>query len=691
MEHANQESYKLELAIAPLTPEEEKEFDFFIEKIKLESSFDTTIKKREYEWQVVQQFGERAVPYILNLPKETHPEKINKLEFLNTLVTQKTAPLVLKAMQDGRVSIYEGALAAAKGKDKTALGLAELLVNLKLPNETARSDHFALLEALSVVGTDETVPYIIKFYENLMRNEQYTKMVKSWLKKIGVDLYKEDAKDVVIALARIGKGKARQVLEKLAKSGDGNIKPYAHEALLGRLYLGNPYEFKIKNPRKLLPKNDFYSQGFDPDLETSPADLYKEDKNFWPKKPEKLTQSAEVEFLGHSREMTENDSEVLKEYLHGRVDVWKTLGALSSKPEAESLKDFPKNKTGEALAAATVFELFKSLTHLPDYTALRNSLNELNIKNKAWVAELEMELGESLQFTKGVKTGDFYLKNFQHYVASFVQEDFRLPRSAEGFILWHEKLSKERNIKPFSELFSGKMEPILINRMFNAISGGTLSKYSPDATFDQIKHMLGLYRNIDTNDVPVYKQAAQRLKEVAKDRPQVFYGRDADYFYYAVKAEGFGVSGNKKPRKVYINRLLKDYLNSPDSEERQRILAYLLQEKVTEDALHIDTGFKGSVPEAVLRALNPKLSEEEINEKIKLLESRVVGRESMFGGGVVEHIEDRPHQYGDIRGIKRDEKTDRLKVDYYKADSWKELEAWVVSQAVIRYFAPRKK
>ena len=120
-------------------------------------------------------------------------------------------------------------------------------------------------------------------------------------------------------------------------------------------------------------------------------------------------------------------------------------------------------------------------------------------------------------------------------------------------------------------------------------------------------------------------------------------------------------------------------------------MAYLLQEKVTADAVHIDTGFSGSVPEAVLQNLNPELKPEEINERIKLLKSSHAGRESVVGDETaVDLIENRPHAYGDVTNIQRDEKTGRLKVVYHKEDSWKELEAWVVSQAVIRYFAPKK-
>jgi hypothetical protein len=72
---------------------------------------------REAEWEIVQRFGERAVPFLLDHAEQYPYVRISN--FLDTLVTERTAPLVLKAMQEKKVFPFDGALAAAAGKEKT--------------------------------------------------------------------------------------------------------------------------------------------------------------------------------------------------------------------------------------------------------------------------------------------------------------------------------------------------------------------------------------------------------------------------------------------------------------------------------------------------------------------------------------------------------------------------------------------
>ncbi|MDO8555367.1 MAG: hypothetical protein Q7R75_02275 [bacterium] len=698
MENISQENKKLESVIEPLTQEEEKEFDHFIEKIRVEPYSGPG--KREHEWQIVGQFGERAVPYILKLPKNEKEgglssKKIDIYRFLDTLVTEKTAPLVLEAMQNGEIKINEGAIPASEGKEKTAAGLADLLFKLKWPNDSGRGNHINLIEAISLCGADALSPKLVEFYEKLRSDKSYSAEVKNHLKNVGNDLYECDAEDIVIALARLNGPISQKTLKELAENGDGYIKYMAKRALAGELYIGHPSKYLIEKPAK---QEEYYSYKSDADLDDYDNSFSTPDYHQGPLRgPEQLMSKNEINFLDRETKLDEEKTLILKDYFEDKSGVFETLGKLIGQDGVKSLQDLPEIKQGEGLAAATIFELFKITLHLPDYKATREAFDGLKENVDRWEEELARSTDDSKSsiVNQAIKTNEFYIQKIENYLDIFIQEDFRLPDSALGFKLWHEGLKKERNIKPFAELFRQKISPLLFEGALGNIQGRSLTNWPPDQTLSKIKQAFSLYREVDASDVHIYEMAAEKLKKVAQDKRLIFYGRDADYFYYAVKAERFGTVDNKKIHKVYISSELKTFLTGNDnSETRERILAYLLQEKVTEDAIHIDTGYIGSVPEAVLRALNPQLKDEEINQRIKLLQSRTTARESITGIGsddIIDTIESRPHSYGQITDITRDQKTRRLKVVYYKQDVWKELEAWTVNQAVVRHFAPRKK
>ena len=673
----NSELNKAELAIEPLSPEEEAEFSNLIEKIQNEDKYSAS---EEYEWAIVDKFGERAVPYLI---KESggsswKGDKIAMYRFLDTLVTEKTAQLVLEAMKDGKVDIHDGAIPASEGKGKTAEGLAEILLKLKLPNQSGRGYHSTLLEAISACGVDDVAPKIVEFYNKLTADKAYSVMVKSHKKSVGSDMYEFDAEDVVLVLAKLGGPISNKLLEDLANNGDDYIKKNAQNALEGKVYLGHPHKWLIKKPVK---KEEIYDYESDDDLYDS-DDQYDnswsdyDDLDYQPnlyRKPEQLSPTVEISFLEKDSGLDEEKINILKDYFGGKAEVFETLGKLIGKSDVKTFEDLPEDKRGEGLAAATLFELYKIPGLLPDFKAAREALDR--VKEQA---------GQDPK-------SEFYIKNIEDNLENIVQEDFRLPESAFGFKLWHDGLQKERNIKPFVELFRQKNEPFLYKNAFESIMGGTSSKRMPAQMVEKVRSSFQLYRDVTGFDVPLYEKSAKRLLEIAKDKTKVFYGRDTDYFYYAVKAMRFGMDEKKDLKKIYINTALKSRLRAADSAAKDRIMAYLLQEKVTADAIHIDTGFTGSVPEAVLQNLDPELKPEEISKKIKLLESHRHDRETMSAGQDVVIIENRPHAHGEITDIKRDEKTGRLKVVYDKPDAGAELRAWVVNQAIIRYFAPKKK
>jgi len=684
-ENLNKEWLGQELAIEPLTPEEEKDLGLLLEKIRNPLGFSPANQKGEYKWQIVEKFGERAVPYLINIfesEKLSWLSKININEFLNTLVTAKTAPLVLKAMQEGKIDFLSGALAAAEGKDKTAEGLADLLFKIEWPNSSGRGYHISLLEAVSVCGVDEMSPKIVDFYKKLRSDQNYVKYIKS----AGNDLYKADAYDVVCAISRINGPISKRLLEDLVENGDGYIKTPAQEALDGKIYISKPTKFLIEDPGKIemVEESPDYYFGWDNDVdEPKPANREENitDHGYW-RKPGTLTQSYEINFLADVPESgREGIERLIGQYLDGKKEILETLGALMGHPEFKSLTDFPKEKIEEALKAAAYFEGCRAITKLPNFEDAKKALETASEEMRVWANESSADSQPALD----------YINLLDNVFSEYIKEDFRLPESANSFILQHKKLKREKNIKTFTDNFYLKTKCIFIENMREAVSA-TGNFTSARDLFFRIQHAIKLYREVAAQDIPVYETAKEKLRAAHKNKKMVFYGRDTDYFYYAVKAARFGLYDNKKLKKVYVNSVLSDVLNNPDSEMRQRVMAYLLQEKISADAIHIDTGFFGSVPEAVIKGLNPSLNNAEINSRIKLLESRRYERENIgLGSDAVNIIEKRPHNYGDIIDIERSPVNGRLRPKYFKEDSWKQLEAWVVSQAVIRHFAPKKK
>lgn len=165
---------------------------------------------------VIRRFGERVVPYILNSPIVLDSVAIFKL--LDKLVTEKTAGDVLKAMRDRRIEIWSGALAASRGKEKTASGLAGILRDWKFSENFLRSNYLELVKALGETGCDDITDVLADFYKRLSKDKGYNKKARENFKKTGVDWRKDDASEIVKSLAKIGGPKAKAILDKMSKN-----------------------------------------------------------------------------------------------------------------------------------------------------------------------------------------------------------------------------------------------------------------------------------------------------------------------------------------------------------------------------------------------------------------------------------------------------------------------------------------
>lgn len=672
------------LELEPLTEKEAEEFNSLW--AEYQKAKDST--RYEYRWRIAEKFGERTIPYLIKNYKSLEVSSLRSVDFFDTFATEKTAPMLLEAMKKGKVGIWEAAIGAAAGKEKTAPGLAEILIKLKLRGGS-RSNQIKLLDALGEAKIDEVAPRIEEFYKKLRKNKDYAKQVLEHLHKYGNDAYDCDAHDVIKALCRIDGPQAKKAIKKFALLGDEYIKGYAQKALEGQLYIGHSAKHIIEKP---VPQTEFYSQKSDSDFEPEKPDPIKIGPTI--KQVEQLTSSkAGFYFLEPGQKWQEKYYDYFKDYFNGKLGVFEFLGKIWGNEKIKDWQDFPEGKHSQALQAAISLELLRVLLKAPDLKAMREEMDNLQNHFNGWqenkVSLSNEKASENLRriFQKCRE----FLDNFYQNICLFRQEDFRLPESAGGFQLWHEGFKKTRPIRPFTELLQIKLQNYFSQVAFEFLKEGALIYWVGATALRKIPEIFRLYRDVENYDVPIYKEGAQRLKAVAGKRPLVFYGRDADYFYYAVKAQRLGLVDNEKPRKIYINRMIAQELkNPPQSKARERILAYLLQEKVSADALHIDTGFRGSVPETVIRALNPQLSDKEINERIKLLESTTKEREELSKKGGIIDIEGREHKYGSIKDIVRDEKTGKLKVSYYQSNPFGEIDAWVINQVIIRNFAPKQ-
>lgn len=682
--------------------------------LKLLFEFPYGPENGQISWRIVEKFGERAIPYILkNLDKGMNTYyTVGK--FLDTLVTDKTAPLVLQAIQEKKIGIAYGALAAAKGKEKTVKGIESLLINYEI-QPMNRGDFCKMLEALGETGVDSASLSIAQFYEKLCANKEYAAVAKKHLEQSGTNLHAVDAYDVVRALGKLGGIKSQKLLEHFAKDGDEHIRNYAKKFLSGELYLGKPLKWIIENPAN---KMEYYCTESDVDLEDDSWDEWGkdlsqynyddpdiednfqeeldssdmlEDETEYPPLPESLgTQGEWTRLVDPETVNGEEVSTKLMEYLRGQDNAFELLGSIRpfDQDYPNMAEYFQKRDRSDTLTTALCLEALRSILRVPNYKSLREAVDELNDFAITWNNK-----GEDEEVAKNAGRLSKITTDFSLGVEGIRQEDMRLPESALPFKLWHEGMQRSRDIQPFTDLLRKKLEPYFAEQALRLVTGRSNTNIIRDLLRRTVK-LFSLYREISDTDVPLYKNASDRLRKIGRDKDKIFYGRDADYFYYAIKALQFGQKGEVKPKKIYINTMLKNVLedsSGKDLELRDRIIAYLLQEKVPADALHIDSGFSGSVPEAVIRALDPDLNEDEINERIKLLSSHRMDREEISGRdeGTIISVESRSKHYGTITGIVRDEKNGKLRVVYNKPDPWREIEAWVIDQAVIRHFAPK--
>ncbi len=172
-------------------------------------------------------------------------------------------------------------------------------------------------------------------------------------------------------------------------------------------------------------------------------------------------------------------------------------------------------------------------------------------------------------------------------------------------------------------------------------------------TEDQKGSLTRVLQEVYENHVPAYTDMFRELDE-RKPALEVYLGRDGAFMYYARRAQLWARGESTKGRVVYLNypRGIQD--ESFSVEERRK---YLKDRGITDvsNAIFIDTGYRGSIPEHILKVVFGIESIDEINKRILLIESTYENkrqvRRSRESGSDVGVIEGSPMLTSTARGL----------------------------------------
>lgn len=272
----------------------------------------------------------------------------------------------------------------------------------------------------------------------------------------------------------------------------------------------------------------------------------------------------------------------------------------------------------------------------------------------------------------------------------------RFPATAKPFTLYHQGRDIRIPVKSFIDLLN--------TRINNLIRGGQLDPSLAQDLFDQ---SVQLYDDVHREDVPVYQNCIKNLERLSKEiGPGKFlmYGRDTEYLALAVLAHEYGRLP-KIDRPALLN-ISTDVASSLDRGNNLDLLRELFEQKgVTEDFIHVDVGKYGNAARRVIRSLWPHLSGQEVDAKIRLIDSQHTYRKMMQGArdisspiesigdvwpwqGKFATIEGRPHltKQGQRLSV-TEEGVVFIVSPPVSADQ--RLLAWSVRQAIARAFLPR--
>jgi len=329
----------------------------------------------------------------------------------------------------------------------------------------------------------------------------------------------------------------------------------------------------------------------------------------------------------------------------------------------------------------------------------------------------------------------------------------KIPKTARRISVVRRTDGKVSRVPSFDELLSGKSDVILrreVDRLISSASetiraGGDLELDTKLA--GQIKQIEAIpeamvtarqdYVDYEQKAIPEIKRAVGKINTQAEKelkggtyKGECFIGKGADPIFWAVKTSRWGRQLGERTHAVVIDigtafLSSKGYSVSQGYEARidhkflsqvQKLLKHL---GVQADGRFIDTGFVGSVPAALIRALDPhgeKVSFGQENRHISLLCIRssletmkinfmagffggvtdsqrdTVGIEELGSGGkkgfnIAKYIEDAPRNTQSPRKFMED--AGRVFTESVSNPPAERIRAFAIQQSVIRSFLPK--
>lgn len=264
-----------------------------------------------------------------------------------------------------------------------------------------------------------------------------------------------------------------------------------------------------------------------------------------------------------------------------------------------------------------------------------------------------------MQYSKPEKQKSRFFSLFRnkHSEKKQIDEDIFLKSQTEYLQkLASEAVSQQKDKYPFLSSFGKEsLDERILAKTLRSLHRRLQKRDGAIAPFSdyQKERMAKIIREVYGTHVPAYTDMFRDLDE-RKPALEVYLGRDGAFMYYARRAQLWGRGEKTQGRIVYLNypRGIKD--ESFSVEERRK---YLKDRGITDvsNAIFIDTGYQGSIPEHILKTIFGIESPEEIDKRILLIESsysdrRQVRRTSRDNSDV-SVIEGSPMLAGSARGL----------------------------------------
>lgn len=195
--------------------------------------------------------------------------------------------------------------------------------------------------------------------------------------------------------------------------------------------------------------------------------------------------------------------------------------------------------------------------------------------------------------------------------------------SQDEIQVYHAGFKRTRRIAPFEKILAEKMAGPWLAFVIRAVKDKVVYG-DVNATLKAARsgmklygESLKLYKDVVEKGVPVFREFAGYLAEHAKEG-QFHVGRDTHATtFVAANAQAWGnMSAQERAaaiRHVDVSRSV--VTNTP----RALLLGFLEQEKVNQQMMGVDGGLKGSSPAEVLLTINPSLTKEDLDQKIRLI------------------------------------------------------------------------